>query len=95
MDQIETYNPPPNPAKTTDSRYQKYADLYGDDSWELDALDPAVLAEILETRILELRDEERWDRAVAFEHDQKDYLTRTRENWDEVKGFLDKLKDAE
>src|SRR4029077_20636593 len=36
-DQVETYNPPPNPAKFTDSRYQKYVaetGLY--DSWELD-----------------------------------------------------------
>lgn len=37
MDQIRRYNPPPNPAKITDSRSTAYIDLHGDESWELDA----------------------------------------------------------
>lgn len=36
MNQIGTYNPPPNPAKITDSRASKYIDEYGNESWELD-----------------------------------------------------------
>jgi len=47
MEQIEEYQPPPNPAKTTDSRYESYRRVFGDDSWELDALDPRVLTEII------------------------------------------------
>ena len=43
MDQVEEYNPPPNPAKTTDTRYESYINEYGEESWELDALDPDVL----------------------------------------------------
>ena len=46
-DQIEQYNPPPNPAKTTDARYQSYADKYGDESWELDALEPSVIVDLI------------------------------------------------
>lgn len=42
-DQIEHYGPPPNPAKTTDSRYEDYRHQHGDESWELDALEPRVL----------------------------------------------------
>lgn len=38
MDQVELYNPPPNPAKLTDCRATKYIEEYGDESWELDAL---------------------------------------------------------
>ena len=38
MDQVEQYHPPPNPAKTTDSRYGAYIERYGEESWELDAL---------------------------------------------------------
>lgn len=34
---IEEYDPPPNPAKLTDSRVGGYLDAYGDESWELDA----------------------------------------------------------
>ncbi|GAI07386.1 unnamed protein product, partial [marine sediment metagenome] len=45
MEQIEQYSPPPNPAKTTDSRYANYRDEYGEDSWELDALDPRIITE--------------------------------------------------
>lgn len=40
MDQVRTYNPPPNPAKMTDSRASGYVQRFGRQSWELDALDP-------------------------------------------------------
>lgn len=43
MDQIEQYNPPPNPAKATDARFAAYQAEHGDESWELDALEPAVI----------------------------------------------------
>ncbi len=39
-DQVVEYNPPPNPAKLTDSRANGYIDEHGHDSWELDALRP-------------------------------------------------------
>jgi hypothetical protein len=47
MDQIERYNPPPNPAKLTDSRANGYIARYGSSSWELDALEPTVLARLV------------------------------------------------
>lgn len=40
-DQIQAYNPPPNPAKLTDSRSSGYVSRYGVSSWELDALEPS------------------------------------------------------
>jgi hypothetical protein len=43
MNQVEQYNPPPNPAKMTDIRFGGYAAAYGDESWELDALSPVVI----------------------------------------------------
>ena len=51
MDQVKEYNPPPNPAKTTDSRYERYISEYGYDSWELDALDPDILSNLIEKNI--------------------------------------------
>lgn len=51
MDQIEEYSPPPNPAKQTDSRFESYLTNYGDESWELDALEPSVLAELAKAHI--------------------------------------------
>jgi len=47
MDQIEELNPPPNPAKQTDKRFKDYAARYGEASWELDALPPEYLANLI------------------------------------------------
>jgi hypothetical protein len=63
MDQIEKYNPPPNPAKLTDSRSDKYVQEFGDESWELDALEPAVLAQLVEDKVEEYRDEDLFQEA--------------------------------
>jgi hypothetical protein len=38
--QIDHYKLPPNRAKTGDSRYRAYKAKHGQDSWELDALEP-------------------------------------------------------
>jgi hypothetical protein len=59
--QIEHYNPPPNPAKTTDSRFTSYVAEHGEESWELDALEPTVLADIVRVAVAELRDDHLWE----------------------------------
>jgi len=51
MDQIKKYNPPPSPAKTTDSRGTDYIDKFGIDSWELDALEPKVLIDLITKKV--------------------------------------------
>lgn len=61
MEQIEQFNPPPNPAKTTDARYAKYIDQYGYESWELDALDPSTLTELITRGITEYVDMDIWE----------------------------------
>ena len=50
-DQIEEYTPPPNPAKFTDSRINSYLSLYGSSSWELDALEPAVITNLIKSTV--------------------------------------------
>lgn len=67
MNQIEKYNPPPNPAKLTDSRANGYIKEYGDESWELDALDPKVIHDLIEKTVLSYRDEKLWKKAVKVE----------------------------
>jgi len=61
MDQVETYNPPPNPAKSSDSRYADYAEKFGDESWELDALDPQVIVNLITANVLAYRNEAIWE----------------------------------
>ncbi len=58
MNQIGTYNPPPNPAKITDSRASKYIDEYGNESWELDALEPQVITDLITNEVTALRNDE-------------------------------------
>ncbi len=67
--QIDLYNPPPNPAKLTDSRADGYIQLHGYNSWELDALDPDVLSDLIENAVLELRNEELWEEAIEKENE--------------------------
>lgn len=86
--QIELYAPPPNPAKTTDSRFEQYTEEFGDESWELDALEPQVIADLIAENIVALRDEQLWDDAVDKEKSHRDLLRATSEQWDDVVEFL-------
>lgn len=61
MDQVRAFDPPPSPAKITDSRAADYIAAFGDDSWELDALDPRKLTELADTAIQSVIDWGRWD----------------------------------
>lgn len=67
MNQIEKYNPPPNPAKVTDSRFAAYQEQFGDESWELDALDPRVIQELIRDAVHRIRDDELWQQALTEE----------------------------
>ena len=84
MDQIDQYDPPPNPAKFTDSRFAGYVSEYGDESWELDALEPAVLADIVRDEVAQLRDEELFDAAEERQDEAKRLLQAVADNWSEV-----------
>lgn len=48
MEQIKQHKPPPNPAKSTDPRFKGYQELHGDESWELDALEPSLLQRLVQ-----------------------------------------------
>lgn len=65
MDQIEEFDPPPNPAKLTDSRANAYIEQYGDDSWELDALEPRVIESLIEDRVKKVIDFGKWEAKQA------------------------------
>lgn len=54
--QVRLYNPPPNPAKMSDPRATWYVEQFGRTSWEVDALNPDVLHQIIDTEILALID---------------------------------------
>ena len=89
-DQIRQYRPPPNPAKMTDSRFGGYAALHGNQSWELDALEPTVLADLVRRNVEEFRDGDKWDGLVAEQDRQRATLTGIAERYQAVEAFLAK-----
>ncbi len=96
MDQIEHYNPPPNYVKFTDSRSKPYIAEFGEDSWELDALEPAVIAALIRNHVEAVRDEDKWSVAVDKEREHRKLLAKTSEHWGEVVDYLnDNFVDPE
>lgn len=61
MDQIHEQRPPENPAKSTDARFDAYRRRFGHSSWELDALSPTYLAELVSSKIEAYIDYENWN----------------------------------
>lgn len=88
MDQVDLYQPPPNPAKLSDSRAADYVEKFGSESWELDALEPTVLVDLIREAVVAYRDEDLWEEALERETQEREVLTAVAERWDEVQEFL-------
>jgi hypothetical protein len=88
MDQIDHHGPPPNPTKVSDSRSKGYISRYGDKSWELDALEPSVIEELIRVEVLKLRDETLWEEAVEEEIAHQNELMAVAENWDALQARI-------
>lgn len=84
MDQIEEYDPPPNPAKMTDSRFESYFAEFGDESWELDALEPAMLNKLIQDRIQDYLDLELYNERRELEEEGRELLQQVSDQWAEV-----------
>ncbi len=88
FDQIEQYNPPPNPAKTTDARYQSYAERFGEESWELDALEPSVIVDLIREAVQDRIDWDAWEEALERQRTGRDQLGKVSRRWDSVVAYL-------
>lgn len=94
MDQIDDWQSlsdrpfPPNPAKLTDSRANKYIDLYGDESWELDAIPPASLVTLIQNAIRPHIDKELWFERQIFEEQEKRKIKRISENYLSIQDYV-------
>lgn len=75
MDQVKRYRPPPNPAKKTDSRYEAFAQKHGTQSWEVDALPPQVLQQIIRDAFDETIDRKTVDAVKKRERESREKLT--------------------
>jgi len=72
--QIEKFNPPPNPAKITDPRAGWYIQKHGDFSWEVDALDPKALHQLVRENVEELIDMALFKSQLKQESQDKEML---------------------
>jgi hypothetical protein len=88
MDQVEEHGPPPNPAKMTDARAEAYVAEFGDESWELDALDPNTLAILVREAVDALRDDDAWQEETQREDEGRRQLGALADRWDEIAGDL-------
>jgi hypothetical protein len=93
MEQIEEYDPPPNPVKVTDSRSAPYQELYGDDCWELDALEPSVLDALIDTTISEYCDDEKYEARRTYETQGRKQLRKISNNWPKIAKQVAKFED--
>lgn len=66
-DQIDTYQVPSSPAKLSDVRAKKYIEAHGKLSYEIDALGPDIIQSIIRSNVLNLRDEEKYQKHVDKE----------------------------
>jgi hypothetical protein len=85
MDQVQQYSLPENPAKTTDSRSTGYIAKHGPHSWELDALLPKVIDDLIDAELRSLIDHDRWAATLQREKDEREPLRLLGLRWDEVK----------
>lgn len=80
MKQIKKYSPPPNPAKITDPRAKWYLAEYGNVSWEVDALNPKILHELVKKNVEELIDLNLFEDLIEQEEQDKIKLRKFAEN---------------
>lgn len=67
MPQVEEHNPPPNPAKLSDSRAKKYVEKHGESSWEVDALPPQELGRLIRRSLDAFLDKSKMDKIITRE----------------------------
>lgn len=77
--QVKKYNPPPNPAKITDPRAARYIAQHGPVSWEVDALPPNVLAQIVRREFRGVIDVDAMDAVKKREEKDKKQIAKALE----------------
>lgn len=92
MDQIKEHQLPPQFAKQTDPRAPAYIAQFGNDSWELDALDPMTLIDLIRTTVEGVRDEAKWNEALQRESEETAALAGVEKHWKKVLPYVHKLE---
>lgn len=94
MDQIEEYTPPPNPTKLTDSRASGYIDKYGHECWELDALEPTVIRDLIDENVCKYRNTRLFNSVIKREKEEQELLYDLSRHWDYVAARWKEIKET-
>ena len=78
----------PNYAKATDARFQGYVELYGDDCWELDSMEPEILDLLIHDKIREHMDEAQWNAVQDRQESERSRIWDAHENWADIQEYL-------
>ena len=80
IEQVRRYKLIPNPTKIADPRSPKYHLLYGNECWELDAIEPSELQRIVKESIIDFIDASLWKLTIEqSKREQKDLEKRIAE----------------
>jgi hypothetical protein len=88
----QTAGLPPNTAKESDGRHADYVRRFGTDCWELDALDPTIVAGLIRAEVESLIDAQAWTDAVAAEDDGRETLIKTAREWAKVEDLVRRIE---
>jgi len=81
MAQIEELKPPKNWAKLTDTRANDYIKKFGPSSWELDALSPDYLVQLVRSNAERFIDWDEWGKTLERIKATKTKLKETADQW--------------
>lgn len=74
LEDVAEYNLPPNPAKLTDTRAKEYIKQFGAQSWEVDALRPEVLTNLVTESIQNFLDIGKMNTIITKEDEDRKQL---------------------
>jgi len=81
IEQIKQYDLPPNPTKLTDSRAKGYIAKFGQTCWEVDALEPQVLTDIVESNIESLINVDLYESVLQEESEERTEVEKIAEQY--------------
>jgi len=88
LNQVKQYGPPPAPVKKSDKRAPRFIEKFGESVWELDALGPDVLEELVSSTVAKYFDQDIYAQLKEYERSE---ITKTRERLAPVIDTLNKL----
>lgn len=70
--------------KVTDSRFASYVSICGNESWELDALDPRTINDLVKEEIQKLTEDQKRQKQIEKQESEREKLQTIADNFDDL-----------